>query len=195
MKSSTTQPGIAALTRAGFAALAPLIAAGCVSTQGPAHRPQPVERADLTLMEERIRRNEGDVESIEMQIGRLRDDLVRIQANAATTHSAQISALESSLHTLQQRLTDLEAQRVRDREEVIAKLSARISELLNQQTAARSQTQTRTSEYGYEHIVAGGEVLSKIAAIYGVSVKAIIEANQLTNPDALQVGQKLFIPK
>jgi LysM repeat protein len=187
--------GIAAVRRAGPAALALLMAAGCVTTQqSAAPRPPPLERADLAVLEERVRRNQGDVESIQMQIDRLREDLERIQANTATSFHAQITALEGNLESLRQRLTEMESQRVRDREEVISKLSARMTELLNQQTAGRSQTRSRTSEYGYEHVVAAGESLSKIASEYGVSMGAIIDANKLTNPDTLRVGQKLFIP-
>lgn len=186
---------IATALRAGPAALALLMAAGCVTTQqSAATRPPPLERADLAVLEERVRRNQGDVETMQMQMDRLGKDLERIQANTATSFHAQITALEGNLEALRQRLTEMEAQRVRDREEVISKLSARMTELLNQQTAARSQTRSRTSEYGYEHIVAAGEVLSKIAADYRVSVGAIIDANKLTNPDDLKVGQKLFIP-
>lgn len=48
---------------------------------------------------------------------------------------------------------------------------------------------------GYEHEVKPGQTLSEIAAVYGVRAQAIIEANQLTNPNAIRVGQKLFIPE
>ncbi|HYO87672.1 MAG TPA: LysM peptidoglycan-binding domain-containing protein [Candidatus Limnocylindrales bacterium] len=44
------------------------------------------------------------------------------------------------------------------------------------------------------HIVQPGDVLVNIAAQYGVTVNAIVQANNLTNPNALQVGQQLIIP-
>ena len=44
------------------------------------------------------------------------------------------------------------------------------------------------------HTVESGEVLSSIARKYNVTVEAIVQANQLANPDDLDVGQVLIIP-
>ena len=44
------------------------------------------------------------------------------------------------------------------------------------------------------HVVKPGEYVYKIARIYNVAPGAIIEANQLSNPDLLAVGQTLIIP-
>ncbi len=45
-----------------------------------------------------------------------------------------------------------------------------------------------------EYLVQRGDMLSAIAERYGVSMEAIIEANNITNPDILEVGQRLIIP-
>lgn len=47
---------------------------------------------------------------------------------------------------------------------------------------------------GQVHTVSAGETLSTIAARYGVTVAAIVEANNLTNPDRISLGQQLIIP-
>jgi LysM repeat protein len=44
------------------------------------------------------------------------------------------------------------------------------------------------------HTVKAGETLSSIARKYNVTVEAIVEANELANPDSLNVGQALIIP-
>jgi murein DD-endopeptidase MepM/ murein hydrolase activator NlpD len=44
------------------------------------------------------------------------------------------------------------------------------------------------------YIVQSGDWLSAIAERYSVSVEAIIQANNISNPDALEVGQRLTIP-
>ena len=44
------------------------------------------------------------------------------------------------------------------------------------------------------HVVAWGETLSTIAQRYGVSVDAIITANNVSSPDLLYAGQELVIP-
>jgi murein DD-endopeptidase MepM/ murein hydrolase activator NlpD len=44
------------------------------------------------------------------------------------------------------------------------------------------------------YIVQSGDMLSAIAERYSVSVEAIVQANKIPNPDALEVGQTLTIP-
>jgi LysM repeat protein len=46
-----------------------------------------------------------------------------------------------------------------------------------------------------EHVVAAGQSITKIASIYGVSVNAILSANNISNPNMVRAGQKLIIPK
>ena len=45
------------------------------------------------------------------------------------------------------------------------------------------------------HRVTTGETLSVIARQYGVSIQAIVDANNLVNPNALSIGQELIIPQ
>jgi spore germination protein len=39
-----------------------------------------------------------------------------------------------------------------------------------------------------------GDQLARIAARYGVTVTAIVKANDLANPNLIRVGQRLIIP-
>lgn len=45
------------------------------------------------------------------------------------------------------------------------------------------------------HTVQAGESLGSIATRYGVSADAIIEANRITNPNLIRVGNRLIIPQ
>lgn len=47
---------------------------------------------------------------------------------------------------------------------------------------------------GQLYTVQAGDVLGAIAARFGVTVNAIVRANNLSNPDALSIGQRLIIP-
>jgi LysM repeat protein len=55
-------------------------------------------------------------------------------------------------------------------------------------------TQEETVEGGVIHIVQRGESLYTIALRYGVTVQQIINANNLTNPNRIDIGQRLIIP-
>jgi len=45
------------------------------------------------------------------------------------------------------------------------------------------------------HVVQAGENLGSIATQYGVTADAIIEANRITNPNVIRVGDRLIIPQ
>lgn len=45
-----------------------------------------------------------------------------------------------------------------------------------------------------EYMVQPGDTLNAIATLYNTSVEAILTANNLTNPDVLEVGQVLYVP-
>ena len=44
------------------------------------------------------------------------------------------------------------------------------------------------------HVVRSGETLTRIAVRYGVSRKALIDANRLARPEQLRVGQRIVVP-
>ena len=55
-------------------------------------------------------------------------------------------------------------------------------------------TPTVTITTHITHVVQPGETLASIAKQYGVTVEAIVEANDLADPDVIEVGQGLTIP-
>lgn len=59
---------------------------------------------------------------------------------------------------------------------------------------APAPTPTPPPATGVVHVVAPGETLTRIALRYGVTVYAIVSANNLANPNLISVGQRLTIP-
>ncbi len=53
---------------------------------------------------------------------------------------------------------------------------------------------TPTPEAVRYHVVRRGETLFSIAARYGVTIRQIVAANGLRNPNRIYVGQRLIIP-
>jgi len=76
-------------------------------------------------------------------------------------------------------------------------LPACVPELIGEDTDDPEATEEATltaPEGGEIYIVRSGDVLGAIASRYGVSINAIIQVNDLTNPDQLSIGQELIIP-
>ncbi|HLZ28155.1 MAG TPA: LysM peptidoglycan-binding domain-containing protein [Chloroflexota bacterium] len=53
---------------------------------------------------------------------------------------------------------------------------------------------TATPQKGGTYVVQPGDELKHIAADYNVSIWKLIEANHISNPDSLKIGQELRIP-
>lgn len=156
---------------------AALLLSGCQTYQTPTSRTRQTE--DQLIQQENQRRMAGRIETLEMEIGRISREL------------------DSLRQTLDARCAQLERKTEDDKRELVAKLTAQLEKLLAQQPAPVAPTRSSSggNVSGYEHIVRQGETLSTIAKAYNVTAKAIIDSNQIKNPDRLSIGQKLFIPE
>ena len=120
-----------------------------------------------------------------------RREMTRVQSE----HAERLRELESRVRQLEKLVAELSRQRARDREEIINTLSRSMEKAIRRYCRGGGSTTYHVSGEGYEHVVQPGETLSEIAKAYGVTVQAIVAANDIADPDRLQVGQKLFIPQ
>jgi nucleoid-associated protein YgaU len=158
-----------------FAAI--LLCSGCQTTY---QNPSSVRsNEDRLLQMERQRRIDGRIETLEMEIARIGRELDLLRSQ------------------LEQRCAAIEQKSEEDKRELVARLTTQLEKLIKQSAPAPAPASSGNSYsgYGIEHSVQPGETLSTIAQAYGVTIKKLIEINQLKNPDRLQVGQKLFIPE
>lgn len=160
-----------------FAALlATLLLSGCQTYQSQTTRTRQTE--DRLIEQENQRRMAGRIETLQMEIDRLNRELDALRRSVET----RCAAIEQKSET--------------DKRELIARLTAQIETLLKQSAPAPvTPTPSGGSTTGYEHVVRQGETLSTIAKAYNVTTKAIIDANNIKNPDRLSIGQTLFIPE
>jgi LysM repeat protein len=62
-------------------------------------------------------------------------------------------------------------------------------------TSSVATTTTTTIPVPLKHMVKSGESLFSIAQLYSVKMEAIIELNNLENPDKLAVGDEVLLPQ
>ncbi|MEX2605891.1 MAG: LysM peptidoglycan-binding domain-containing protein [Kiritimatiellia bacterium] len=147
------------------------------------------QRQQQQQLSEHRQRIQLQFEDSEAQLINTREELRQVKGELAARPSRDdLERLDNRISALEQMIQRMEAQRVRDREELLEILSQRIAAVLSQQRASHIQSSGRS------HEVARGETLSAIAAAYRVSSQAIIQANNLQNPNDLRIGQKLTIP-
>ena len=56
------------------------------------------------------------------------------------------------------------------------------------------ETSPEATEAGGSYVVQSGDTLSSIALEFGTTVEALVEANDIADPDQIAVGQELVIP-
>ncbi len=161
-------------------------------------------REDIRLVQEDSRKLEGRIEGIEIEVERIGRTLDSLRNEQSRATASQLQQLQARLGELEARIARVDAAREKDKQELIDRLSARIAEIMARSAPARSSASAaapqkkpsqKAAMAGYEHEVKSGETLSAIAAAYGVSVKVILDNNDIKDPNRLRVGQKLFIPE
>lgn len=129
------------------------------------------------------------MEDTEMQMAGLREEWDQVSAQMAVKAGNQdLQNLERRIGDLERQLQRMEAQRAKDRQEIIDTISKRMASLMQQQ--ARSTPRSS----GRKHTVARGDTISAIAAAYGVSSRELMRVNNISNPNALRIGTDLVIP-
>lgn len=137
--------------------------------------------AKVERLEARIDHMAGVQQDIYQEMQALRKSTDRSSAET----EKRVNAAAQSMRGWDARMTEM-------RKEIVDTLSGKMAGMISATSTGHGGTR---SESGYEHVVQDGETLSAIAGAYGVSLDAIIKANNIRNPNAVRVGQKLFIPE
>lgn len=152
---------------------------GCETLQVQTRADRAALTEDQLIARETQRRLAGRLETLEMELGRISRDLDLLRGQ------------------LENRLVIIERKSEEDKRELAARLSGELDKLIQQVSAAsaRQPAVAPSGGRGIEHTVRPGETLFIIAKAYNVSTRAITDANQISDPNRLSVGQKLFIPQ
>jgi len=168
-------------------------AGGCTSMRGARQREEASRMSETMLMQEQMQRLSGQIENTQLQIDQIWSEIERIRKSNRDELDGMADALQVRVDDLEKEIARLEAARASDKKEIVDKMTATISEIVAASAANRAGASG--SQFGREHTVEAGQTLSEIAAAYGVSMRVIIDANSLSSPDKLRVGQTLFIPE
>lgn len=157
-------------------------------------------REDVRMLVQRVGELSIRVEQLEKENA----DLAR-----ATSGAQQNAATLSQLNTAIADLTrDIKAASAQTKSEVLAVVATQMENLAKQTNAALDAVSRGRSsgpaapvafsdnfpKEGIPYTVQPGDTLSKIAQKTGAKVNDIINANKITDPTKVQVGQVLFVP-
>lgn len=210
MIRSAPKAAAARRPRRGVRALvvgAAFVLSGCLATE---KRVELIE-TDITRQgawnDERFQRIETELEAARTENEALRlrmDDLSDQIASLGGEVSSRLTELAQSDQQVAEEArqaarsaTDLEEQRRKDREDLLDRMNVILEEVLkeNERLAARvEKLENSALTFGRVHRVQKGESVASIAARYNTTPQAIADANGLSDPNLIQVGQELVIP-
>ena len=177
---------------------------GCVTdfNQGQVNR-NIEQHENQALLSERLNKLSDQVQILVNQQDNLQRELASLQNRLNQFQAGTGGASAAELQRLQTMIAKVDTARQQDKQIILDEVAKQLDAMTRRsgKSATTKATPTTTpltsggTETGYEHVVKAGETVTAIAKAYGVSVDAIMKANNLKNPGSLKVGQKLFVPK
>lgn len=134
------------------------------------------------------------------------DDLADRQNALGGEVSGRLSTLEETdvrvsdeARRAAARAAEVSARRETDREELLQRMNVILDEVVQENKQLRDRIASLESSVaagagGDGHTVQSGDTLASIAARYGTTAQAIADANGLSDPNQIRVGQVLVIP-
>ena len=181
-----------------FLILMPFFMAGCLTLVDDGAIGE--QRAGFDAMKAEVSRLHDQVAELRQSVAKIQDEIQVVQ----NMRGSETKDSKSRLDEIDRNLKAVEASHDALKREIVEELARKIEKLgsMTAGTPVRtsvksgaSRQEGKKAERGYEHVVKAGENLSVIASAYGVTPSVIVKANNLTSPDALRIGQKLFIPE
>ncbi len=142
----------------------------------------------LAIIDEKLDKLRAEVEALQFKQQQTEKQLEDLQAQINHLRKADGGVAAADVQALDARIRAVDAAREKDKQVILDTLAKELAQL----AGTRAGTSAAT---GGEHVVQKGETLSTIAKQHGISADALAKANNLANPNALQIGQKLVIPK
>lgn len=154
-------------------------------------------REDVRLLTQRLGELSIRVEQVEAENARLVSTAAGAQQNVAT-----LTQLNTAISDLSR---DIKAASAQTKSEVLAVVAVQMENLAKQTNTAldavsRNRAPSPASfadnfpKEGVSYTVQPGDTLSRIAQKTGARVADIINANKISDPSRVQVGQVLFVP-
>lgn len=163
-----------------------------------------------TLGEENIRIKDeiyslrGTLDELEYQINTLSEKQAQqsyeINDSINTLRQETQRDIKNSLADFESRLLTVEKKQDQNKKDLEKQLNIVVQEVTRENKELRRYIErfgkavSGATDEGY-YIIAEGDTLSHISQLFGVSVKSIMEANGISDPNAIRSGQKLFIPE
>lgn len=159
---------------------------------------------ELIKVKQDVSSLKGQLEEIQYKIDKIekteRQQSNELNATLKEWRKETQSDIEKRVSGTEAKIEALEKKHSQDKKELQERSNIIVEEVTKENKELRREIESvRKSESpqidaGY-YVVSQGDNLSKIAQMYGISIKTLMEANSITDPNSIHTGQKLNIPK
>lgn len=149
---------------------------------------------ELIKVKQEVNSLKGQLEELEYKI----DKLQRTQSQQSNELNTTLKEWRKDIRgDIETRLGTIEKKQAQDKKELLNRTAIIAEEVSKENKELRSQIESirkPATQEGY-YVINQGDTLSKIAQMFGVSIKNLMEANGITDPNSIRIGQKLVIPE
>jgi LysM repeat protein len=192
--------GAEAGPRAAATLIVGLALSGCFATAKQLETVQSDVTKREAWNEEQLSKMEAEVEALRAENEAFRQRMDEISDRIGQLGgevSNRFDEIDRTNQASAQQTGQLALGREKDREEILNRMNAILDELVKENTRLEERLRKLESEavtFGKVHKVKKGETLASIARKYGSSVEAVIQANDISDAEAIEVGQEILIP-
>ena len=174
---------------------------GCFSNS-KRRRVEAATGSDMKAMRDDIDRLRVEVEALGTEMERSdtawRRELATVRGSIKGLEGKIGGTVSRAKQELAGKINDIERKRIGDKNALNVRMDAIVKKMGEAHGGRRTPSGPARTEQGFYHTVKPGETVSAIAskyrAEYGATIKAILEANNLTPKTIIQPGDKLFVP-
>jgi hypothetical protein len=191
----------------GAVSASAILLAGCFATTKHVRTVEEDVTRRSAWTDEKVGELEGEISQIKAENDALRlrmDDMSDRLTSLGGEVSGRLDELEQAdarvsaeARRASERADVLGKDREQDREELLQRMNVILDEVVKENKRLRERIDALESAGaggGDSHTVRPGDTIASIAAHYGTTPQAIVEANGLPDANQIQVGQQLKIP-
>lgn len=201
-----------------FALILSLVLSGCVTLDSSSKEDEATARSALSEELLKVKQDmsalKGQLEEMQYKIDRISQSQSQQSAELNTSlkdlRKETQGSIEKRVSSIETKLELLDKKETQDIKQANDKMSIIVEEISKENKELRRQidslkrapaqkiqptAQSSISSQGEFYVVSAGDTLVKIAQMHGVSLKSIMEANNITDANSIHVGQKLTIPQ
>lgn len=150
--------------------------------------------ASLSRLAEHLQRIDQQLASLEKRVGDQEDYSTKL-AEQVKAQAGSLSSLRKEIEANHEAVSKVLKKTVDDTNQAIRQMQQQLGGQSSAPAATGAATDDRSTSIAGTYVIQSGDTLTAIARSFNIRVDALMQANRITDPNAIRVGQELKIPE